>query len=63
MTNVRRMANAELLTTDEVAERMNVSKRTIARWVQIGKLTPAAKAPGIRGALLFWASDIESEAA
>lgn len=57
------MNNGELLTTSQVAEIKQVSERTIARWVRLGKLAPVAKAPGIRGAYLFRAEDVNEQAA
>lgn len=51
----------ELIST---AEALTVLKRkspsTITRLVQTGRLTPAAKLPGIRGAYLFNRADIEA---
>lgn len=52
-----------LITTAEVAERLGVSIPTVNRWVRDGRLTPVQKLPGIRGANLFRADDIERESA
>ncbi len=49
-----------LIPTAEVARIKGVHVRTVHRWVDKGLLVPAAKAPGIRGALLFRASDVDS---
>lgn len=57
------MTNTELLTTAQVAALKGVSVRTVARWVETGKLTPAVKIPGRTGAYLFTPDDIESAAA
>jgi excisionase family DNA binding protein len=42
-----------LLTTAQVAERTGYSVRTITRWVDEGRITPAHKLPGDKGAFLF----------
>jgi excisionase family DNA binding protein len=48
-----------LLTTREAASRVGVSVQTISRWVAEEKLTPALKAPGIRGPLFFRVEDVD----
>lgn len=50
----------DLLATAEAAARLGITPRHVARLVLDGKLTPAAKAPGIRGAYLFDRSQIEA---
>lgn len=50
----------DLIPTQEAAEVRGVSVGTVNRWVREGRLTPAAKAPGIRGAHLFHRSDVEA---
>ena len=57
------MSNLELLTTAQVAEMLDVDVRTVARWVNAGRLTPAVQAPGIRGARMFRAVDVLALAA
>lgn len=53
------MSNArQLLSTAEVANITGVSPRTVNRWVSEGRLTPAAQAPGPKGARLFNADDV-----
>jgi excisionase family DNA binding protein len=47
-----------LLSTAEVAALTGVSPRTVNRWVREGRLTPAAQAPGPKGARLFNAADL-----
>lgn len=42
---------------------LGVHTRTVARWVDDGTLTPAAQAPGPRGAYLFDAEQVEALAA
>ncbi len=49
----------ELLSTADAARRIGVSVATVNRWVGAGTLSPAAKAPGLRGARLFSAVDVE----
>jgi excisionase family DNA binding protein len=60
------MATDDLLTTSEVCDALQVGSSTISRWVADGRLEPARKLPGLRGAFLFRRSDvvaIASEAA
>lgn len=57
------MSNLELLTSAQVAERFGVDVRTVARWVNAGRLTPAIEAPGLRGARFFHPDDVEALAA
>lgn len=42
-----------LLTTAEVARRLNVDVRTVHRMVERGELTPFVKGEGIRGPMFF----------
>jgi excisionase family DNA binding protein len=53
---------SDLIPTSEVARLRNVDVRTVHRWVTRGELTPAVKAPGLRGALLFRREDVEAHA-
>ena len=53
------MPKVELLTTAEVAERLGVSVWTVHRWTDAGRITPAVKAPGIRGAYMFEPAEVE----
>lgn len=46
-----------LIPTSEVARINGVNVRTVHRWVDKGIITPAVKAPGLRGALLFREDD------
>jgi excisionase family DNA binding protein len=43
----------DYLTTQQVADELRVSNRTVARWVREGLLTPDVVAPGGRGVFLF----------
>lgn len=43
----------QLLTTREAAKEAGLTIKQVARMVTRGELTPAAKAPGVRGAYLF----------
>ena len=56
MSNV---SPSELLPTSEVAQRLGVTPKTVARMAADGRLTPAVKAPGLRGAMLFRAEDVD----
>jgi excisionase family DNA binding protein len=53
------MSNDVLLSTAEVADHLGVTARTVNRWVREGKLTPAAQAPGPKGARLFTADQLD----
>lgn len=50
-----------LLTTRQVAEHFGVTPQTVAKWVANGRLIPVKKLPGLRGAHLFSADDIQEE--
>lgn len=53
----------DLLTAAEVATIYGCHVRTVHRLVQRGDLTPAIKAPGLRGALFFRRADVLALAA
>lgn len=55
-----RMAIDDLLTTSEVCETLEVGTSTISRWVADGRLAPARKLPGLRGAFLFRRADVDA---
>lgn len=57
------MASNELIPTADVAARFGVDVRTIHRLVAAGRLVPATKAPGLRGAYLFTPAEVERCAA
>ena len=52
----------DYLTANESAERAGVSRRTITRWIESGRLAPVAKLPGDTGALLFDPDDVDAAA-
>lgn len=54
------MSNLELIGAAEVARIFGVSVKTVHRWADAGILPVAAKAPGLRGARLFRAADVEA---
>ena len=47
-----------MIPTAEVARIYGCDVRTVHRLVARGRLTPAIKAPGLRGALLFRRADV-----
>jgi len=53
------MTEPALRTTAEAAERLRVSKRTILRMVEDGRLTAAQKLPGETSTYLFDPAEIE----
>lgn len=54
------MPEIELMTATQVAERLGVAVATVARWANSGLLPTAVKAPGLRGARLFRAEDVDA---
>lgn len=48
------------LTTAQIAERLGITPSGVSRMVHRGKLTPAIKLPGIRGAFLFDEASVEA---
>lgn len=56
------MSSPRYLTTPEVASRLGVSRRSISRWAQHGKLEPLHHNPGQTGAYLFDAAQIDAMA-
>ena len=49
----------DLIPTAEVAELCGVSVKTIHRWVDAERITPAAIGPGRRGARMFRRADVD----
>jgi DNA-binding transcriptional MerR regulator len=47
----------DLVATAEVAALCGVNHRTVNRWVESGRLTPAGKVPGLTGAHFFHRED------
>lgn len=48
------------LTTAQACERLgHLDRSTLSRWVQIGKITPAHKFTGLRGAFLFDPAEVD----
>jgi DNA-binding transcriptional MerR regulator len=54
------MATTTYLTSREAAERLGVSISTLHLLSQLGEITPAMKAPGLRGAKWFSPDDIDA---
>lgn len=50
---------APLITTAEAVEQLNIDRSTLTRWVASGRIQPAQKLPGLRGAYLFNADEVE----
>lgn len=46
-------------TTAEVATRLGVSVRQVARLVERGRITPLDRLPGVRGAYLFDPNEVD----
>lgn len=49
-----------MLTSRQAAEQLHVTVRTIHRWVNEGRLVPAVRVPGYRGAMLFDPATLEA---
>lgn len=45
--------NRHMITTAEAARRLGISVPTLNKWARTGKITPAIKAPGLRGARMY----------
>jgi predicted site-specific integrase-resolvase len=54
------MDDDALMGTRDVAERLGVSIATVNRMARDGRLTPAIRLPGIRGAQLYARDRIEA---
>ncbi|WP_032363994.1 helix-turn-helix domain-containing protein [Rhodococcoides fascians] len=50
----------ELIGSSEAASIIGVSRATLTRWVQSGRIEPAKKLPGLTGAALFDRDEIEA---
>lgn len=48
-----------LLQSAEVCARLGIDRSTLSRWVAAGKIRPAYKLDGLRGAFLFRPSDVD----
>lgn len=60
MFNIER---ERLVSAAEAARMLGVTPQTVARRVRAGELAPVVKGPGLRGAYLFDAEQIERAAA
>lgn len=49
----------DLLTTAQVMFALNVDRSTLIRWVHSGRIVPAMKLRGLRGAYLFTVEEAE----
>lgn len=54
------MTQETYLTAGEAAERLGVTVATVNRMAAQGKIPTAHKLPGVRGARLFRATDLEA---
>jgi predicted site-specific integrase-resolvase len=52
-------STANLIGSAELCEVVGIDRSTLSRWVQVGKITPAMKLPGKRGAMLWPTKAIE----
>lgn len=50
---------SELLTSEQVCEALDIDRSTLSRWATSGRIEPAMKLPGIRGAYLFAPAEVE----
>lgn len=49
-----------LMNSAETCERLHeIDRSTLSRWVLTGRITPAQKLPGLRGAFLFDPAEVE----
>ena len=47
------------VTSAGVCTLLKIDRSTLSRWVAAGKITPAVKAPGVRGAFLFAPNEVQ----
>lgn len=52
---------APLITSREVCKRLGIDRSTLTRWVAAGRVKPAQKLPGLRGAYLFTADVLDDQ--
>lgn len=52
------MHNDKLISTAKAAAELNVDRSTLTRMVQAGKVRPAVRGDGLRGAMFFYPSEI-----
>jgi transcriptional regulator with XRE-family HTH domain len=43
----------DYIGSSELCEILGIDRSTLSRWVQSGRIKPAMKLPGLRGAFLF----------
>lgn len=51
--------NTTPITSAEACDLLGIDRSTLTRWVASGRLTPAFKAPGLRGPYFFHRTDVE----
>lgn len=54
------MPTTPLLSSAEVCDRLQIERSTLSRWVNAGRIEPAQKLPGIRGAYLFTEQSVDT---
>lgn len=60
MCNMHNEPSPELLTSEQTAAELDIDRSTLSRWVASGRLVPAVKAPGLRGARFFTREAVEA---
>lgn len=53
------MTHPALVPSSDAAARLGIDRRTLTRWVEAGRIAAATKLPGLRGAYLFDAAEID----
>lgn len=53
------MATIKLLSAAETADLLKIDRSTLTRWVASGRIKPAHKTPGLRGAYVFDETEVE----
>lgn len=48
-----------LILSAEACERLGIDRSTLSRWVAAGRIVPAMKLDGPRGAFLFTPADVD----
>lgn len=62
MTQATEPEQPDLIGSVDACDLLHIDRSTLSRWVALGKLTPAMRLPGARGAFLFRRDDIEAMA-
>jgi hypothetical protein len=63
MANEQEPQVAEFIGSTEVCKRLDIDRATLTRWIQLGRIKPSGKLPGVSGAYLWDPAYIDALAA